>query len=590
MKMLCPHARIKNKVIFFFIFTLSTYNIITYNQAIPESIESIVEHPIDPTSLLIQYGKGDLKRGTNTSVLKNDISLMSVIETTIRAAKIHLPMQFDIAAPPTLRGIIHTLPSLPSYHRIPYESLSNTSAYFSTWNSSTSPALLFMYNPSIVALPSSIIANLAIADKVATTNSPKYLSSYRISSKTGCTHNVWKHDYNVFGFAYLDENLDMIPGSDIVVDLNKFFTQYNGRSKKSNMVNFEDLRLFVLHGTVYISHSSNLVPIGISMHDPNTQIREQNEEEDRELLKRQPSAGSAALIPNMYGSGIQLFLSGNMLKVDREGKNFQFFEIPECLPGNNVICTERNLPRMRKNHTILMEDWVSGPRIMVQYNLGLSTNAIRKTWKVQKLEPMKDFKSDHLPESVTIPNHKEWKSYGAKSERVISLKRDRATACCVRIDNIYFRDLVLSGIKQNTTDQKWLGEDGYVLVGVAHVKKRNKFGSWHYLSRLYAFSPYPPYEILARSGLMCFGLGNESATNVNDDPYAAIVSKTHDFGFTKKEFHCPRIHYVSGIVEKVGDPSKLILAYGVDDCISRMVEINKIDFVEHLFTVPVRRD
>ena len=43
-------------------------------------------------------------------------------------------------------------------------------------------------------------------------------------------------------------------------------------------------------------------------------------------------------------------------------------------------------------------------------------------------------------------------------------------------------------------------------------------------------------------------------------------------------------------MEKVGDPSKLILAYGVDDCVSRMVEINKNDFAEHLFTAPGKKD
>merc|ERR1719162_742547 len=117
--------------------------------------------------------------------LPMDLSV-SVTERTTRAANIHRPVQFDNAAPPILRGIIHTLPSLPSYHRIPHASLSNTSAYFSTWNSSISPASLFMYNPSIVALPPSIIVNLLNTVAAAAINSPVYISSYRLSSVNGC--------------------------------------------------------------------------------------------------------------------------------------------------------------------------------------------------------------------------------------------------------------------------------------------------------------------------------------------------------------------------------------------------------------------
>jgi hypothetical protein len=36
---------------------------------------------------------------------------------------------------------------------------------------------------------------------------------------------------------------------------------------------------------------------------------------------------------------------------------------------------------------------------------------------------------------------------------------------------------------------------------------------------------------------------------------------------------------VSGITEKVGDPSKVIIGYGINDCISRFVKVDKSDVV-----------
>jgi hypothetical protein len=47
--------------------------------------------------------------------------------------------------------------------------------------------------------------------------------------------------------------------------------------------------------------------------------------------------------------------------------------------------------------------------------------------------------------------------------------------------------------------------------------------------------------------------------------------------------NCPRIHFISGIAEKVGDDSKVILAYGVSDCLSRFVEVDKSDIAKMLW-------
>jgi hypothetical protein len=40
---------------------------------------------------------------------------------------------------------------------------------------------------------------------------------------------------------------------------------------------------------------------------------------------------------------------------------------------------------------------------------------------------------------------------------------------------------------------------------------------------------------------------------------------------------------VSGITEKAGDATKVIIAYGINDCISRLVEVDKSELVRLLF-------
>ena len=41
------------------------------------------------------------------------------------------------------------------------------------------------------------------------------------------------------------------------------------------------------------------------------------------------------------------------------------------------------------------------------------------------------------------------------------------------------------------------------------------------------------------------------------------------------EFDCPRIHFVTGVAEKMGDNSTVIISYGVNDCYPRMIEVPK---------------
>jgi hypothetical protein len=48
-------------------------------------------------------------------------------------------------------------------------------------------------------------------------------------------------------------------------------------------------------------------------------------------------------------------------------------------------------------------------------------------------------------------------------------------------------------------------------------------------------------------------------------------------------YDCPRIHFVSGMVEKANDPSRIIIAYGIQDCAPRFIEVEKVQILQMLF-------
>ena len=264
------------------------------------------------------------------------------------------------------------------------------------------------------------------------------------------------------------------------------------------------------------------------------------------------------LLPNLFGNGLEVSMRGSPISIDYSGKNFQYFK-------SGMESPERD--KNDKKGKILIEAWPAKPRVVLELDLE-STNTTSDKYGTRAILEMSKHESGHLPDESSTLNASLTKTF---------IKRDRGTACCVRIDNVHFRDLV--------SDEAIRSHD-YVLVGVAHTKSQGRMPSsqgdrFNYLSRLYAFSPHPPYPLVAISGLLCFGFprGEEAGA----DPYAELTQSKR-LELYDHQFDCPNIHFVSGITEKVGDDSKMIVAYGVNDCVSRMVEINKRDFAERIFS------
>ena len=355
-----------------------------------------------------------------------------------------------------------------------------------------------------------------------------YLSSYRISTVHSCgfpTYAFWEHTRNLFGFALLDANLNIVPRSDAVLDLNAAF--------KRKRVWFEDVRLFRLNDAMFLSsYHDKLLPISISLP---------GDEED------QKKHAATEVLPNLFGTGLSVSL-GEAQSIGAKGKNFQFFPLPYAKVGDEE-------EQQGKRNSVLVETWPASPRTVLEIDL------LNHSWG-GVVSVINESISEYVPEVKQALNAK-----GVQRE---FLPRDRGTACCASIDRVHFQDFLPS---------EDVAKYDHLFVGVAHIKSRKRF--FRYLSRLYAFSPNPPYSLVARTHVMCFGFAEEG--EMEADPYANITRKKHLLDMFGQTIDCPGIHFVSGITEKVGE-SKIVLAYGVNDCVSRMVEIEKRTLAEALFT------
>jgi hypothetical protein len=151
---------------------------------------------------------------------------------------------------------------------------------------------------------------------------------------------------------------------------------------------------------------------------------------------------------------------------------------------------------------------------------------------------------------------------------------ERGSACCTSIQHYDGRSLRL-GISHSKTRYK-----------PTKTEDQQRLKSNQYFSSFYAFEAYPPYKVVARSGKFCFGFSDESDS---DNPYANLQMDTMKIIDIEYK-NCPRIHFVSGMVEKADDPTKLIVTYGINDCVPRMVVIDKSDVQRMLFAPYERID
>jgi hypothetical protein len=386
--------------------------------------------------------------------------------------------------------------------------------------------------------------------------------------------------------ALMDENLNLIPDTDILIDINagpgygKYFRQWRA-----------DCRIFGMRGNVLLMCNEHLHLIEIIRQPPATM---QNFKDDKDYATRD-NHSLPYLYPNMYGNGLQVILHNVHHKVG-DGKNFNIFTSPKN--QTNSDSTDDALDYYIQLYPIPHRyRRVALPAPDEQYPIALkggvqtSTTSIppNSFTTIDVLHPIrtcpKNSKNNGTQDNIGNNNEDDNNNNinGNNCTNPVDtpfweMHEDHGTACCVSV-----------GLPSQD------GKDHQsVWVGISHNKLslRDKF--WfddilhryddllkdQYVSRFVAYSKTPPFDIVAVSGYFCLGHYSEPATTAT-----ATLAGRHRhvrLSLFNETFECPPIHFPSAFTEHVGDSSKAIIGYGVNDCYPMLIVVEKQDIVNRL--------
>jgi hypothetical protein len=265
--------------------------------------------------------------------------------------------------------------------------------------------------------------------------------------------------------------------------------------------------------------------------------------------------------------GFPVWIRNYATCVAKEGKNLNYFVVDNDENNgnnsNNDGTNDGTNNENGKNGTILV-DFFPGRVPHAIYRVRLDKECGKAKAKIIDTSTKGDGDGEYrmpLPSFSTM----EELLYPFLKKFQTLFTKDRGTACCATI-------------LDPTTNKE-------VFLGVSHPKtpypgKNLPAGLMRntYLSRFYVFEKTHPYKVLARTGAFCLGRSQEDTGN----PLWNVSDQT-EMEFGSEWINCPKIHFISGITEKVGDDSKVILAYGVSDCLSRFVEVDKADIAKMLW-------
>ena len=443
-------------------------------------------------------------------------------------------LRFDEAAPPAYRAITHELPSIPPKHKIPEQMLHLLSTYFKDWDVNK-PEVFFTYNPSVVRIPPGSEIQLPGA---------AYLATYRISPWHLCgfsTYDFQRRKLDLLGIALLDRNLTMIPDTSAVHDLNSHPDV--GRTKST----FQSFKLSEFNNTFWLTDNDLVAQIRVRTRTvgggKTTLLRYLLGQTGIVNQERQkPKAKS--IVPHMFGNGLlELSLPSGVHNLNVNEGIHSFFQDAS---GDTHL---EILPYK--------------PRHTARFNADKSK--IKSGVHVSKTTVKDSFLTD---ESLL--------------RRQYQLGLEQGGACCVRLKRDYYADLTTNATILHSRDLR-LG------IGTRRTKRQvdlpgqnSTAKTFLYLSRLYAFLPTPPFDVVATSGMFCFGL--PSKDEMDQHVLARVTSELNPLVIGTDRYRCPAIHSATGITDKADDPDRVIVSYGVNDCVPRMVELDKRDLAHHLFS------
>jgi len=514
--------------------------------------------------------------------------------------------RFDSAriSPKVLRGMTYLLPSVSSSARIPPLDVRNDDRllnYLTELWKNKSTDFLFEYNPSVVQLPNKVRRSLGLQQS----DDAQYLASFRLSAANECfsdyiysniTNEQWRAIRwapNYLGLALLRSDLTVVPGYDVVVDVEKGIgITDDGRGilkpKKVDVVpyHFMDYRIYAARdGTIWLSVNAVSVQLGpLLIWSPNCS-------ESAAI-----SSSAAVTFPTIHGdpAKIQVGLSQNFSTVWNggiNGKNYALFQTDEVGSMNEVLAEINTWPlhqvaRLRPlEHDVIPLSEIFRSRGEKPH---VAEFADTPSFQAQRYRSRYDMWRRRV------------RTVGNMTTSEVDIERAHATVEELWFEFSVFTETQHGGACCISVGSQLLGpssitEYDHVLVGVAHSKvpyrndanKRRLAPHHHYVSSFYAFEPRPPHRIVAGSGYFCLGFPSSHEENKSGNPYGALLQKNR-MTMNDAKFNCPQIHFVSGIAEKVGDEGRALIAYGVNDCASRIVEVSKRDIARLLLPGNVR--
>lgn len=387
----------------------------------------------------------------------------------------------------------------------------------------------------------------------------RYVAVFRVSNHAHCFGDLGMKSPDVFqnylGMALLDKNLTIIEGSDVVMDINQAF-------KSKRMDNqLQDCQLLSApthysqdHEKMFLLCNSYLTPVLLRRRKPEVQSK---------------LTSNKHTVKNIFGNGLELSLIGDNLSGQEQKKNFLSLQlIPEAKNMHIFACKRQ----------FYLEIWPSSPHIVREINLLFPSNSIDRVYQPFSETGVDIVSKVDSPLSFDPPD----------SHRALNFesKQPRGTACCIHMN--------------------W--KNSHVLVGIAHERTAstakvflNQFEKASYLSQFYAFKPYPPFDLVMKSGYFCFGWAEIDDVGCDNQPFACEVENfegsienptTKIFGdkfplhngliLVNEAYNCPKIQFATGIVEKSDDEDIVLISYSVNDCYPRTIQVSKDKILDML--------
>ncbi|KAL7549896.1 hypothetical protein ACHAWF_013155 [Thalassiosira exigua] len=548
--------------------------------------------------------------------------------------------RFDRTHPSFSSPTTLALPSIPSKLRIPPERFEDAGKYFAEKHeflkeTNSSMDYLVEYNPGLAIIPSKMKERLPVG--------ATYLLSLRVTPANNCfsektyaelPQEVWNAVYhtstNHLGLALLDEEYRLIPGYDVVIELDEQLDLKRSTTSKAGEAvspTFMDYRLFALNDEIYLHANADTVVVNrLSLEakgfggDDNGLHQVQS---CRSVSEEAGSMGSwdvPCLLDNLYGGDrlrVTLMRQFNTVWSGGSiGKNYALFGIPYATHPDSpdAIYAEVDIFPHRVQHLILDEfDQITKKRVFEHlWKPGTKKrrqiNFDRVNMRMAREVGNATVGEDRipLPSFFALDSHEDW----FPGQDAPFKEGAHGGACCVHISADQMRTYRIGrgGVMG-------AGGDGYgpLLVGIGHTKvtwkpwysrknvpqeRKDRVPHTHYVSLFYAFEPQSPFRVRARSGYFCLGHAPPAAAAGGGEnrlpsmeggtfnPHS-VLTRNRMLRQNNITFDCPQMHFVSTFVEKAGAPDKTVVGYGLNDCTPRLVEVDKAEIVRLLFPDPM---